>query len=296
MVNIAMGARRLHLYLAADETSASYQAGRVAGRLFFLAVIPVFVIAFIYWLRGQSRPEPIRFSHAISRWWVWVAGLPTGFLLLVALGFILATPAAQRQAALEASGSPVAEPTVPNGWTLQRDSADGFELAVPNTWVYARTDSHFASDVAAITQAHPDAADVLRKVKEAATSKGLKFIALDPSQPSGYYSSVLIVIYDAGVGPSLDATASDYAGGIEENSQVVKPVTKQRVSLPAGAAIRVEDHVTGSIAFTQVSYVLLHAKNGKSFGVVLVLNSATNQIPTTQPMFEQAAATFRFVD
>ena len=82
-----MGARRLHLYLAADETSASYQAGRVAGRLFFLAVIPVFVIAFIYWLRGQSRPEPIRFSHAISRWWVWVAGLPTGFLLLVALGF-----------------------------------------------------------------------------------------------------------------------------------------------------------------------------------------------------------------
>jgi hypothetical protein len=65
----------------------------VAGRLFFLALIPVFVIALIYWLRGRSRPEPIRFSHAISRWWVWVIGLVTGFLLLAVLGFAVASSA-----------------------------------------------------------------------------------------------------------------------------------------------------------------------------------------------------------
>ncbi len=232
MVNIAVGARRLHLYVMADDASLGYRAGRFAGRLFYLAIIPVFVIAWIYWLSGRSRPHPMPFSHAISRWWVWVGGLVTGLLLLVAVGFALASPAAQRQAALEASASPVPEPIVPNGWTLDRDAADGFEMAVPNTWVSARADSHFDSDVAVITQAHPDAAHVLRRLKQAMSGKGLKFVALDPTQPSGYYTNVLILAYDAGVGPSLDAAASDYAGGLEENSQVAKPVTRQQVSLP----------------------------------------------------------------
>jgi hypothetical protein len=286
----------LHLYVMADDASLGYRAGRLAGRLFYLAIIPVFVIALIYWLSGRSRPQPMPFSHAISRWWVWVAGLLAGLLLLVAVGFALASPAAQRQAALEASASPVPEPVVPNGWTLQRDAADGFEVAVPNTWVYARADSRFDSDLVAITQAHPDAADVLRRLKQAMSGKGLKFVALDPTQPSGYYTNVLILVYDAGVGPSLDAAASDYAGGLEENSQVTKPVTRQRVGLPAGPAVRVEDHATGSLAFTQISYLMLRPKNGKSLAFILILSSATDQIPTTQPMFEQAAKTFRFVD
>jgi hypothetical protein len=81
----------LHLYLAANDTS--YQAGRIVGRLLYLALIPVFAIALIYWLSGRSRPEPMRFSHAISRWWVWVVGLLTGFLLLIVLGFAVASSA-----------------------------------------------------------------------------------------------------------------------------------------------------------------------------------------------------------
>jgi hypothetical protein len=286
----------LHLYLASDDLSVGRQAGRFAGRFIYLALIPVFAIALIYWLSGRSRPQPMRFSHAISRWWVWLLGLLTGFVLLVALGVAGASGAAQRQAALEASASAVPEPTVPSGWTLQRDSADGFELAIPNTWVFVRTDSRFDSDLAAVMQAHPDAADVMRRLKQATSSKGVKFLALDPNQPSGYYTNILILIYDAGLGPSLDAAASDYAGGIEENSQVAKPVARQRVSLPAGAAVRVEDHATGSIAYSQISYVLLHPKNGKSFGFVVLLSSATDQIPTTQPMFEQAVNSFRFID
>jgi len=274
----------------------SYRAGYVVGRLFYLALVPVFVIALIYWMSGRSRPEPMHFSHAISRWWVWVGGLLTGLLLLVAVGFAVASTAAQRQTALEASASPVPEPIVPNGWTLQRDSTDGFELGVPAAWVVVRGDSRFDSDVAAITQAHPGAADVLRSLRQAMSGKGLKFVALDPAQPSGYYTNILIIVYDAGVGRSLDAAASDYAGGLEANTQVAKPVTKQRVSLPAGAAIRVEDHASGGVAFSQISYLLLHAKSGKSLGFVLLLNSATDQISTTQPMIEQVANTFRFTD
>jgi len=84
----------LHLYLAADTTSTSYRAGYVVGRLFYLAVVPVFIIALIYWLNGRSRPEPMHFSHAISRWWVWVVGLLTGFLLLIVLGVALASTSA----------------------------------------------------------------------------------------------------------------------------------------------------------------------------------------------------------
>ena len=81
----------MHLYLAADTTSTSYRAGYVVGRLFYLALVPVFVIAWIYWLSGRSRPEPMPFSHAISRWWVWVVGLLTGLILLFVLGFAVAS-------------------------------------------------------------------------------------------------------------------------------------------------------------------------------------------------------------
>ena len=66
----------------------------MVGRLFYLALVPVFVIALVYWLNGRSRPEPMRFSHAISRWWVWVAGLLTGFILLTVLGIALASTSA----------------------------------------------------------------------------------------------------------------------------------------------------------------------------------------------------------
>lgn len=69
----------------------SYTAGRIAGRLFYLALVPVFVIALIYWRRGRSGPQPRSFSHAISRWWVWVSGLLIGFILLTALGFALSS-------------------------------------------------------------------------------------------------------------------------------------------------------------------------------------------------------------
>lgn len=72
-----------------DSYSPSYQAGRIAGRLLFLAVIPVFLIALIYWLSGRSRPQPMPFSHAISRWWVWVVGLLSGFVLLILLSIAL---------------------------------------------------------------------------------------------------------------------------------------------------------------------------------------------------------------
>lgn len=75
-------------------TSVGYRAGYFVGRLFYLAIVPVFVIALIYWLSGRSRPRPTGFSHAISRWWVWVVGLLAGVVLLVAVGFALASSAA----------------------------------------------------------------------------------------------------------------------------------------------------------------------------------------------------------
>jgi uncharacterized membrane protein YdcZ (DUF606 family) len=76
-----------------DSSSTSYYAGRIAGRLIFLVVLPVFVIALIYWLTGRTGPTPMRFSHAVSRWWVWVAGLLAGIVLLLTLSFSLASSA-----------------------------------------------------------------------------------------------------------------------------------------------------------------------------------------------------------
>lgn len=80
-----------------DSFSTSREAGRITGRLIFLAVVPVFIIALIYWWTGRSWPQPMRFSHAISRWWIWLVGLVAGFILLLLLAFQIA--------ASEASGA-----------------------------------------------------------------------------------------------------------------------------------------------------------------------------------------------
>jgi hypothetical protein len=284
--------------LAGDSSSGAYRAGQVAGRFFYLAFVPVFLIALVYWLSGRTRPQPMPFSHAISRWWVWVAGVVTGLLLLTGLGFALAAPAAQRQAALESTSKTVPEPTVPAGWTMQRDATDGFELALPDAWAKARADPrYFEADVASIGQAHPDVADVLRRLNQATAGKGLKLIAVDPSQPSGYYSSIIILMYDAGFGPSLDTTAGDYVSGIEENSQVVKPVTKEKVTLPVGPAVRVDARSTpiNGLTIAEVSYVLLHGKQGKSYGIVVLFAGASDQLPTMQTTIKQAIESFRYL-
>jgi len=78
------------LAVLADSYSIGERAGRITGRLIWLAVLPVLVIALIYWRSGRSRPTPMPFSHAISRWWIWVVGLLTGLVLLVILAFVLA--------------------------------------------------------------------------------------------------------------------------------------------------------------------------------------------------------------
>jgi hypothetical protein len=74
----------------ASSSDVSYRAGRIAGRLIFLVVVPVFTIALIYWLAGRSGPTPMPFSRAISRWWVWVSGLLVGIVLLLTVAFALA--------------------------------------------------------------------------------------------------------------------------------------------------------------------------------------------------------------
>lgn len=288
----------MRLYLAIDDTSVGYRAGYYAGRLFYLAVIPVFAIALIYWLSGRSRPQPMPFSHAISRWWVWVAGLLTGFALLTTAGFAVAAPAAQRQAALESSTKTRPAPSVPAGWTLRTDTTDGFEFALPAAWPHARTDPrYFEADLVQVGAAHPDVSQVMRKVKDALGDKGVKLVAADPSQPSGYYTTAIVTVYDAGVGASLDTEATNFISGLEQSSGVVKPVTRSKVTVPVGPAVRVEDRVVvQGFTGTQVSHLMLRGKQGRSYVVVLSFTFAADQLAATQSLIQQAVDSFRYLD
>ena len=74
----------------ADSSSLSYRTGYITGRLLFLVLVPVLLLALIYWMSGRSGPAPMSFSHAISRWWVWVGGLLLGIVLLLTLAFLIA--------------------------------------------------------------------------------------------------------------------------------------------------------------------------------------------------------------
>jgi uncharacterized membrane protein YdcZ (DUF606 family) len=76
--------------LLAASSDVSYRAGVITGRLFFLIFVPVVLLALIYWLSGRSGSTPMSFGHAITRWWVWVAGLLLGIVLLLTLAFLIA--------------------------------------------------------------------------------------------------------------------------------------------------------------------------------------------------------------
>ena len=284
--------------VALDTYSVWERTGRVAGRLIFLAVIPVLAIAFAYWLSGRSRPQPMPFTHAISRWWVWGTGLLAGFLLLFVLASMLVAPAAQRQSTLDSGVAAVQAPAVPDGWTMQRDATNGFELALPAGWATARADpAFFNSDVATIGQAHPNVADALRRVNQAMSGKGLKLMAVDPAESSVFQSNMLLLMYDAGFGPSLDSAAKGYVSGIEENTTIQKPVTQAKVTLPVGSAVRVEAHTAPvqGVTVTSVSYLTLHAKQGKSLGVIVIFSGSSDQMPALQITIKQVVESFRYV-
>ena len=76
--------------MLASSSDVSYRAGVIAGRLILLIFVPVLLLALIYWLSGRSGPTPMTFRHAITRWWVWVAGLLLGIVVLLTLAFLIA--------------------------------------------------------------------------------------------------------------------------------------------------------------------------------------------------------------
>lgn len=76
--------------MLADSSDVAYRAGLITGRLILLIFLPVLLLALIYWLSGRSGPTPMSFRHAITRWWVWVAGLLLGIVMLLTLAFLIA--------------------------------------------------------------------------------------------------------------------------------------------------------------------------------------------------------------
>lgn len=76
--------------MLADSSDVAYRAGLITGRLILLIFLPVLLLALIYWLSGRSGPMPMSFRYAITRWWVWVAGLLLGIVTLLTLAFLIA--------------------------------------------------------------------------------------------------------------------------------------------------------------------------------------------------------------
>jgi hypothetical protein len=283
---------------AAD--SDSFRAGVLVGRLLGLLLtplVPVFLLATIYWVVQRARQHPISFGRALTKRWVLIAGGLIGLLLLVGGLLGPAVETMQRQAALEAESTAAPSPSLPPGWATERLVGAGFEVGLPTTWVRVRTNAQsFAGDVRAAEASNLELGGIMRELQRTFAAKGVALIAAAPQPISGVYPTLLVTKGDVGTGASLDSLARGFVAGFEERANHSTPISRQDVRLPAGKAVRLEARVQSpGVSVTQVSYLLLRGAKGKATAYGLILMAATDQASTSQPLFQQVADSFRFV-
>jgi hypothetical protein len=164
-----------------------------------------------------------------------------------------------------ASGSPTgaqaASPasTVPSGWTLHSDQADGFSIATPAGWV-----------------------------EKSSSNQLVKILLSDPVTNA----SVNVVVATVPTSVSLDDFEKANVRDAESNPgiQIHPPINQQRVTLPAGEAGEVSYRAT--VSGIQASFrQYLMVKSGA--GYVVTFTSPLESAATLGSTFDQIIDTFR---
>lgn len=193
--------------------------------------------------------------------------------------------------------------TLETGWVLYEKPAEGFALALPPTWKQIDMDPNtINTDLDLIEESNPQIGKLLKEEAPAFVVSGTKFwgIDLDPATARvGSLTNIGVVKKHSEIKISLGAYVSALIAFWEDQPDVIKPVTHQRVKLAGSDAeeLRIKmavttTNTTTATVTTQYQYILIKDQDFYSIG----MTTHADQAEKYAPIFAKIAQSFHIVD
>lgn len=190
---------------------------------------------------------------------------------------------------------------VPNGWTEYAMPENGFALSVPTSWQRLPVQNQeLEAALASINQTNPELAQILGQNAPTLISNGVKFWAFDlnlTTRQAGFATNVTLTRQPLPNTVSFDTFVSINLNQLNALSTRNSNLVNERVTLAGQPAERVRYLVSMNrqtdspltAAITQ--YLVLNGRDA----YVLTFATRTDQVDSYQKVFDQSAASLRFI-
>jgi hypothetical protein len=169
----------------------------------------------------------------------------------------------------------------------------GFSIGVPSSWKAVDYRQVATSGVIdRLVKENPNLAAVLRAIQD--PKSGVRFFAVDPRTTNGFATNLNLVVEKVPRGFSATSYADAAMAQLLAVPNVIRPVRRQTVRLPAGASVRLRYGINftiggRSIAVAITQYALV--RGTRAF--VVTYTTLPSQAAKLSPLFEASARSIR---
>lgn len=191
--------------------------------------------------------------------------------------------------------------SLPGGWREYREPDDGFAIALPDTW--RRVDLDAPGQPAPLPAGDEGlwrpAGALAARVRGQGAS-GVRFFAFDlspESVTSGFMTTVNVLHLPLSGAASLAEFGERNVRELERAARVRRPMTQERVDLPAGQALRLRYELTIDLAADEelclslTQFLLVWAQQG----YVLTFATQPWQLEHYAPLFDEIGRSLRWL-
>jgi hypothetical protein len=171
------------------------------------------------------------------------------------------------------------------GWRSYEiyETSERFLIALPPGWRQVA----LGPEIEKAVRDDPETAALPETYRDILVSS-LKFAANESIPGATDKPAVMVFKYSTSPHAPLDAMVTYYVATLQNRPDVLKPVSRRRVNLPAGDAEQVEFRIGSG---TIVEYWLLRGTDG--YRIVFAVR--TDRAPKYRPVFEKIGETFRII-
>jgi hypothetical protein len=190
---------------------------------------------------------------------------------------------------------------VPNGWSEYQDTDNGFAISVPTTWQRLPVKpAELTAALATVRQTDPELADTLGANGQNFMQNGVKFWAFDLSaetQQAGFATNVTVTRQTLPNAVSFDSFVAINLNQLNALTTRNSDIINDRVSIAGLPAERVRyllalnQEAGAPITAAMTQYLVLNGAHA----YVLTYATRTDSIQTYQLLFDQSAASLRFI-
>ena len=192
--------------------------------------------------------------------------------------------------------------TLETGWILYQKPTAGFAIALPPTWEQVDLDAENVDTIMdAVGETNPELATLLKGQGRSLIASGFKFWGFDltpEAAKAGFLTNVNVLKQPLTIKASLDFYVQATLTQLESLSNVIKPISHQRVKLAGSDAeeMRYQMKVAGitgkTVTAAATQYLLIREKDV----YVITFVTVPEQVKKYAPIFEKIAQSFELAE